>query len=421
MNTTPRRAGPPVSARGRGRELIGLWSNTLFSVSASTFLYLFFAIDVHHRTSSVLLSNLVLVAPVALPALGSPMIHRICAGGDPRRVLSVAMWLGGLACATAAALLPVLGGVLIPLCLVIGFVDTVQRVGRLVVINRCMSRENLRPAVPVAFSAQFASGCVVAGLIYAGAGSRISPQLALGVSGTGFVLAALTAHLIGAPRDAGRAAGGHTGGYRELLVAEFRALAANGRLRHAFVSFVVLTILFQGYYNLTRVALPLTTFGGSTAITGAVQFLSSFAALVAAVAFLAAGRRIVLGNGFTCCLAAVLMVGVAVTGHPPLFLGLYFLFMFTFELVFMQRQAAIVEAADASTVALVSTSQIALIYLGMTVVVVLGSYFTATVAVRSAAVAFCLSVVGFWALYAAPRDRRLRSRDHLDPDRQVTR
>ncbi|RSM71796.1 hypothetical protein DMB66_07160 [Actinoplanes sp. ATCC 53533] len=433
MDTTPDRAGPPSdppepgtgpgpgAARSPGRDLIGLWSNTFFSVSSSTFLYLFFAIEVHNRTSSVLLSNLVLVAPLAIPALGSPVIHRVCTSGEPRRVLAGAMWLGGLACAAAAALLLVVDGVLIPLCLMIGFVDMVQRVGRLVVINRCVSRENMRSAVPVAFSAQFSSGCVVACLIYAGAGSWISPQFALCISGAGFVLAALTAHLIAEPRDVAVPQGDHTGGYRALLAAEFRALAANGRLRHAFISFVVLTTLFQGYYNLTRVALPLTTFHGSVALTGAVQFLSSFAALVAAIAFLAAGRRVVLGNGFTCCLAAVLMIAVAVTDLPLAFLGLYFLFMLSFELVFLRQQASIVEAADASTVALVSTLQIALIYLGMTVVVVLGSYFTSVAAVQSAAVAFCLCVVGFWALYAAPRERRFPSRAPVNPDRQVTR
>lgn len=431
MNSAQRWTDPPpaesstarglISTRSRSRELVGLWSNTFFSVSSSTFLYLFFAIDVHNRTNSVLLSNLVLVAPLAVPALGSLVIHRVYARGDPRRVVAAAMWLGSLACAAAALLLLVVDWVLIPMGLVIGFVDTIQRVGRLIIINKCNSRDDVRSAVSVAFSAQFLSGCVVACLIYAGASFWISSQFALWISCTGFVLAGLTAHLIGEPHDMAVPHGDHTKSYWELVVDEFRALAVNNRLRYAFTSFVVLTTLFQGYYNLTRVTLPMTNFNGSVALAGSVQFVSSFAALVAVIAFLVAGRRVIIGNKFTCCLAAVLMIVVTVIDLPGPFLGLYFLFMLSFELVFLQQQTSIVEAADASTVALVSTLQIALIYPGMAVVVVLGSYFTSVAAVQVAAIAFCLCVVGFCGLYIAPRERRFRSSTHITLGRQVTR
>ena len=393
MNSSPRRIG------------ILLWIVNLSSIAASVFTYVYLSYFVYLRTGSVMLSEAVLLAPMVIPVVLCLAINHFAGAVSPRSLLVGFNAAGIVTALLSYAMIDRHIGAAIAGALVIGFIDAVQRVARTVAIKRYFSSADVKYALPITLTAQFIAGGV-AGVGLSFYKAQITPEVA-GLIVTGaFALAALASWWLprtanatptAAPQAAERA--GHA--LRQIA----RLLKGNGDLRRRFYAFLIVVSVFQGFFTVSRVTLPTHVLNLSQAFVGYLQIVSAMAALAAALLYFWLGKREVgIGKVGSVVLSGVsLLAMVAATTSPdvPVAYGLYFIYMFVWEILFFKYQSEVVVVTPSDQMALVATFQYAGVYLGMLVCALLGGLITQHASLTTAALAFALVYVVLMALNAA--------------------
>lgn len=339
-----------------------LWAINLSAISASMFVYLYLAQHAYHALGSLLVSELVLVAPLVMPVLLAFQLNQVASRVGPRALLFAANAAGACCCAilflgTGLGPASVLIG-----AAVVGTLDALQRVARIVAIKRHFSAQDVRHTVPLTLTAQFVAGALAGALLafFPGrltlAGAAIATVALMGLAAAG---------ALWLPRQAPEAtAAERTGTGLAHAVALLRRTPG---LRDSLLGFVLLGACFQGFYNLSRVALPAHHLGlPGTFHVGVLQITASLAAVAGALAYSALSRRqrtpplaAITPVGAIAMLAACELPGVTAS------FASYFVFFFCFELAFFRLQGDIVLATPPADMPLVATLQYALVYAGL--------------------------------------------------------
>ncbi|NIM40328.1 MAG: hypothetical protein GTN84_03750 [Hydrogenophaga sp.] len=338
-----------------------LWTINLSAISASMFVYLYLAQHAYHTLDNLLVSEFVLVAPLVMPVLLAFQLNQVAARVGPRPLLFAANAAGACGCAvlflaTTLSTWSVLIG-----AAVVGTLDALQRVARIVAIKRYFSAQDVRHTVPLTLTAQFIAGALAGALLAFFPGRLTLSGAALATTSLMGLAAACALWL---PHPAPDATGERSTASLTHAVALLRHTPA---LRDSLLGFVLLGACFQGFYNLSRVALPAHHLGlPGTFHVGVLQITASLAAVLGALAYSALSRRqrapglaVVTPVCAIAMLAACELPGVAASFTS------YFVYFFCFELAFFRLQSDIVLATPPANMPLVATLQYALVYAGL--------------------------------------------------------
>ncbi|ANB71086.1 hypothetical protein AYM40_00970 [Paraburkholderia phytofirmans OLGA172] len=379
MNPTP----PRVS--------LLLWIVNLSSIAASVFSYVYLSYSAYQKTGSMLLSEAVLLAPMVIPVLLCFVINAAAGRRSPKAILVWFNFAGMLVAAATYALVDRFVAAAVAGTLVIGFLDATQRIARTVAIKRYFSNDDIRYALPITLTAQFIAGAI-AGVALSLYKSEITSTMAGAITIAAYGLGTLAAVLL--PRAPAQPAPAASAGAFGTLVQVLRTSPA---LQRHFIAFILLVSVYQGFFNVSRVTLPISVLGLSQTHVGYLQIISATSALIAALMFAFASRRgVTLGKVAmfamnVICLGA--MAGSAAFRDVTVSYTLYFVYMFFWEVLFFKHQADVVAATPPEHMALVATFQYASVYLGMIVAGFAGSWVAQGYGLFVAALAFVVFYV----------------------------
>jgi hypothetical protein len=360
VNALASAAGPRIS--------LLLWTINLCAICASTLSYVYLSYTTYKSTGSVFLSQVVLFSPMVLPVVFVGQIHRITDRISPRALLLGANLLSLAAGAVVYALLADVPMVALAGGVLIGALDAVQRVARIVAIKRYFDSGDVKATVPLTLTAQFIAGGLAGAAIGAVRG-EMTPLVALALTCMLFAAAAGAAASLPAARALAFPAA-----ERSLWPAFSALLRSNGDLRRSFWAFVVFVGVYQGFFNVSRVTLPAHVLHLSDGWVGLLQSVNSVAALVGAIVYYTLGRR---GWRFPpLAMAGIsgvfMVVAAAGAGVAPSYIA-YFVYIFFFELAFFRLQADVVVHSPPQDMPLVASVQYAGVYLGMISTIFVGS------------------------------------------------
>ncbi|WP_345541383.1 hypothetical protein [Variovorax defluvii] len=365
----------------------------LASIAASVFTYVYLAYYVYTTTGSLVLSEAVVLAPMVIPVLMCLAINRIAGSGSPRGILMAANAAGLLVAFVTYMTVERHFAVALVGALLIGLVDAIQRVARTVAIKRYFAAADVKYAVPITLTAQFIAGAI-AGVALSFYQGEVTPRVAAAITVSGFLVAAAAAALL--PGLPSLAASGNAPQLKGLgTVGTLKALLAQDvQLRRHFMAFVIVVSTLQGFFNVSRVALPLHVLQLPQSFVGYLQIIGATAALIAALAFALLGRvGLALGRRTTAlittaCLFA--MVGATTSHNVAASYTLYALYMFSWEILFFKYQSDLVNATPSERMALVATFQYAAVYAGMLMTGLAGGFVVEAVGLPLCATAFAL-------------------------------
>ncbi|HEV7367502.1 hypothetical protein [Arenibaculum sp.] len=391
-----------------------LWTVNLSSIAASIFSYVYLSYFVYERTGQVLYSELVLLAPLAIPVLLCLAINRLTGFSPPRQLLVVTNLAGAAVAVATYVLIEDYVFVAVIGALLIGFLDALQRVGRTVAVKNYFSAADVKYAIPLTHTAQFIAGGL-AGVGLSFYKDEVTPQMALTIVTAAFAIAMIAALLLprlpwtpaANPLEASaKAAGGAFGAIGRLL-------ASLPALRYQFVAFVLFVSVFQGFFNVSRVALPTHQLNLSQAYVGYLQIISAMSALAGALLFVWLGKRnFVFGRAAVATLSVVslaAMVGSTSTRDVATSYTMYLVYMFVWEILFFKYQSDVVNFTPTEHMPLVATFQYAAVYLGMIVTAFIGGIITHYTNLTTAALAFTLAYGAVMILHAPRTGQPLAS------------
>lgn len=384
MSTPPTDVDPPTPARSGHALTALLWAINLAAISASVLVYLYLAHHAYRVLDSLLVSEFVLLAPMVMPVVLAFQLHQVAARVDPRRLLWVSNVLGALVCAVLFLVVELTAWTVLAGAAVVGTLDAVQRVARIVAIKRFFSASEVRFTVPLTLTAQFIAGAVAGAILAFFPGQ---------VSHTGAAIATIALMCLAAacalrlPRPAARVAPPeHAGLQRGVAL-----LRNTPALRESLAAFVLLGAVFQGFYNLSRVALPAHHLGLGQSQVGVLQIVASLSAVAGALTYYALSRRHwTFRLGWIYPASALAMLGACVLPGAPASFASYFVYFFCFELAFFRLQGDIMLATPANDMPLVATLQYALVYAGMILAIAIGAVLIETGGLTVTALAFVL-------------------------------
>ncbi|HHQ6601131.1 TPA: MFS transporter [Serratia fonticola] len=372
---------------------LALWGVNLASISASMFCYIYLSFYIYHYSGNISISELVLMAPMLIPVVFVWQIHKVSNRFTPRTLMIGGNLLAMLICLLIFSNLlsfPYLATIGVFL---IGALDAIQRVARIVAVKKYFKAEQVRMTVPLTLTAQFIAGGLAGGFLSVFQ-EQVSPQHAILITCMLFALAALFA--LALPRQAvvpvalvtTGAASSQGSAWRQFIT----LMRSHTELQQHFLVFILMITIFQGFLNVSRIALPAHQLGLSESYVGLLQIVSSVAALLGALLFYWGNRR---GMHFPVTLLSLLsaltMIGACaglggVTGSY----GMYFFYMFFFELLFFKMQSDIVSTCPSESMPLMATVQYAAVYLGMMLAILAGALLVSHASLLTTAITFSL-------------------------------
>ncbi|WP_345956396.1 hypothetical protein Q9323_18700 [Pseudomonas fulva] len=361
-----------------------LWGVNLCAISASTLSYVYLSYYIYAHTGSLLLSQAVLFAPMVLPVILVAPIYRLADCLAPRTLLWSANLLSlGCAAITYKSLphhveVAVLGAV------VIGTLDAVQRVGRIVAIKCYFPEAQIASSVPLTLTAQFIAGGL-AGISLVLFKADMTPGLALLMTVSLFSMATLAAYLLPATTKSPVTAPVEP----RLLRALGSLLQAHPALRLSLYEFIIFVSIFQGFFNVSRVLLPAHVLGLGEVYVGLLQAVNSVAALLGAVLFYRLVKYNLQPPPLPMALVSGLFMMFAAFGNDVQSSYIaYFCYIFFFELTFFKLQANLVKRTPARAMPLMASVQYAGVYLGMIITIFVGSMLVKYAGLFSTSVIF---------------------------------
>ncbi|MGY4495414.1 MFS transporter [Pseudomonas sp. TE3610] len=357
---------------------VTLWVINLASIAGCTVSYVYLSYYLYNATGNVLLADTVLVAPMLVPILLYVAIKKVAASGSPRPIFALAN-AACLACATGIfLLLPRFPMIAIAGALIIGFLDALQRVTRIVAIKRFFSGEDVKFAVPMTLTAQFIAGGM-AGVMLAYFKGQTTPMIILSAVAVLFAIAGVVSLML---PDSQAIEDRESPDAPTLLRSNNLAnlLQDNPLLKRYLMASIVFVSVFQGFFNISRVTLPAHQLGLNDEYVGYLQILSSLGALIAAVAFYfynKAGRTFSATAVRFVSIASLATLCAASSGHNVASsYTAYFAYMFMWELMFFNYEANVVNACSSADMAHVATYQYAASYFGIISVTLAGGLLT---------------------------------------------
>lgn len=366
-----------------------LWGVNLCAISACTLNYIYLSYYIYQVSSSVLLSELVLFAPMVMPVLLVWRIHRLSQRFAPRSLMIWGNCLGVLICALVFGSLHYYPYVAMLGAVVIGTLDAIQRVARIVAVKHYFSADQVKLTVPLTFTAQFIAGGLAGGLLSVFK-QQMTPSIALVLTCLLFVLAALSALPI--PKQSLARMISDAGTERSAWRQFADVLRQHPEVARHFVAFVLFVTFFQGFFNVSRVTLPAHQLGLAARYVGLLQVVNSGAALIGALLFYWGSRRsysvpTLLLRG----MSALSMVAACASMDVLASYSLYFAYIFFFELVFFKFQAELVSSCPPMAMPLVATIQYAAVYLGMMIAILAGAMLAGHLGLFSTALIFAIA------------------------------
>ncbi|MBX7230008.1 MAG: hypothetical protein K1X48_10435 [Burkholderiaceae bacterium] len=346
-----------------------LWIVNLCAICASTLSYVYLSYYSYKSTGSIIFSQIVLFSPMVLPVIFVAQIQRLADRVGARTLLMLSNFLS-LATALIVygllehvPLIAVAGGVLI------GALDAVQRVARIVAIKRYFSIQDVKFTGPLTLTAQFIAGGLAGGAIGLIRG-EMTPFVALALTCALFSGAAVAATLLPSVSHLSTSAQRVRG-----IWPTFRGLLqTNPDLRRSFWVFIVFVSIYQGFFNVSRVTLPAHVLQLAERYVGLLQVVNSAAALIGALLYHVLGKRGVCFPPLAMTLvSAVFMVSASWGITAASSYVAYFLYIFFFELAFFKLQSDVVINSPPKEMALVASVQYAMVYAGMICTIFIGS------------------------------------------------
>jgi hypothetical protein len=383
-----------------------LWIINLCSISASIFSYVYLSYYVYVTTGNVILSQSVLFAPMVLPVVLVGQVHYLANRLDPRSLL---LWTNLCAVGVCGAiysglqfspLLAIAGS----LC--IGALDAVQRVARIVAIKQFFRAQELRSTVPLTLTAQFiAAG--LAGIAITFLRDALNPLTGLIITCALFCIASVAASRL--PRHPPASAGlavGVTGLWNQFLP----LLKADPSLHRRFWAFVLFVSFFQGFFNVSRVALPAHVLQLSSTYVGLLQLLASVSALLSAIAYYISSNRS--RNPRPRTMVVITSMALLASAYAPgvaLSYLFYFFFIYFFEQAFFDLQTDLMAHTPQAQMPLIASAQYAAFYAGMILCIAVGSVLTSAIGLFATAGVLILTyllLVLIWRETFSPQPRQ---------------
>ncbi|MFB4393341.1 MULTISPECIES: MFS transporter [unclassified Pseudomonas] len=360
-----------------------LWSVNLCAISASTLSYIYLSYYIYTQTENLLYSQTVLFAPMILPVLLVAPIYRLADRLAPRTLLWGANVLSLGSALVTYLLLPHQPWVAIVGAVLIGTLDAVQRVGRIVAIKCYFPGAQIASSVPLTLTAQFIAGGL-AGISMLLFKASMSPNVALMVTATLFLIAALAAFVL-PTLTVPPAAHAPT----RLIPALSELIRSAPALRQRLYQFILFVSLFQGFFNVSRVLLPAHELGLGESGVGMLQAVNSVAALVGAIVFYRLAKRDIHPSPTTMTIISSLFMAIAAYAFnvESSYLS-YFFYIFFFELAFFRLQAELVSHTPAHAMPLMASVQYAGVYLGMIITIFIGSLLVEWIGLLQTALIF---------------------------------
>ncbi|ACZ76690.1 MULTISPECIES: hypothetical protein [Dickeya] len=348
-----------------------IWAVNLCSISASTLCYIYLSWYIYHATGNIILSQAVLYAPMILPVIFVNQVQGIAEKTSPRKLLMMSNLVAAICTLIIFSLIhriptfALLGGLLI------GSIDALQRVGRIVAIKYYFSGDKIETTVPLTLTAQFIAGGL-AGMLMGSIKGEMSPQLAMSMISVLFIASVLASFLL--PKlnlhQEGKAQARSLKSFAALL-------SDNAPLKKAFLNFIVFITFFQGFFNVSRVTLPSHVLNLPENFVGYLQLVNSGAALVGAVFYFIYNRKGVKFNPLYMAIISALFMVITSLGVNVLTSYLsYFFYIFFFELAFFKLQADIVLKSNVKDMPMIAAMQYAGVYIGMITSIFIGSVLT---------------------------------------------
>jgi hypothetical protein len=366
--------------------IILLWLINLSSISASVLMYIFLAYYAYSKVGSLLLSEFVLFSPMVIPVVFVLQIGKITTLISPKNILLWSNLLGIILCFLIFIFINFHPIITIAGAAVIGMLDAIQRVTRIVVIKQYFNAEEVKFTVPLTLTAQFIAGGF-AGALLAFFPGKITLEIAVIAAVILFAIAVLGSIFL--PKKNTQSL--DTMDKYNVYIRFFRLIKENRKLKISLFNFVLLGAFFQGFYNVSRVVLPAHHLGLSQQYVGILQVVASSAALSGAIFFYVFSKR---GMQFSLKWlyfgSAIAMVAACAVSSPFESFFLYFIYFFIFELAFFRLQADIMSASPADQMPLIATMQYALVYTGMMLAIFIGAFLVNSYGLFVTAVLFVL-------------------------------
>ena len=396
---------PP--AAGKTVLTATLWTINLASISASVLVYVFLAHYAYSQINSLLVSEFVLFAPMVMPVLLGFQLNQVASRVSARTLLLGANLIGAAVCAALFLAIPLSALTVLTGAGIVGTLDAVQRIARIVAIKRYYSPQEVRFTVPLTLTAQFIAGAMAGAIIAFFPGQLTTAVVAAATLLLLGIAAGCALLLPGTPPEAGHGRSGSPG-----LAECLAMLRRNPALRDALIAFVILGAFFQGFYNISRVALPAHHLGLGQTYVGLLQIVASLSAVAGALSFYFLSRKqLKFHLSYIAAVCAGAMLLSCSLKDPAASFSSYFVFFFFFEIAFFRLQGDIMVATPSRDMPVVATVQYAMVYAGMMLAIAIGAVLVNAFGLTITALFF---VFGFYAASAAHR-RLSSSRHHSDP------
>ena len=379
-----------ISASSNRVPKILLWTTNLLSIVGSIFNYVYLSYYLYRATGSQILSQFIFFSQMLLPVLLVVWIQRLSQSYSPRILLVYANALALAVCLVIYPFLDMAPTVALAASLLIGVLDAVQRVARIVAIKIIFSPGEVKGAVPLTLTAQFVAGGLAGGVL-ALFRDNTTPVSALAVSCILFAGAMIAAW--GLPQSPVEARPAPTSSM--AFIKEFISMAnAQPRLKQSFLAFVTFIGVFQGFFNVSRVVLPAHVLHLNEEYVGLLQLVNSGAALVGALIFYKLNSK---GTRFSPLLMTAISGGTMIVaaqglGAQSSFIFFFFYILF-FEFAFFRLQADIVATSSPAQMPLVAAMQYACVYAGMIIAILIGGVLVDAIGLGITSIAFAISYI----------------------------
>ncbi len=164
--TMPSADAKPGTVIGKRSLTALLWVINLSSISASVLVYIFLAHHALRELDSLLVSEFVLFAPMVVPVILALQLSSLAGRFEVRMLLRLTNALGAAACLVLFQFSTLNTWVILIGATVIGALDAIQRVARIVVIKQYFSTDEIKFTVPLTLTAQFIAGAVAGAIMH---------------------------------------------------------------------------------------------------------------------------------------------------------------------------------------------------------------------------------------------------------------
>ncbi|PLR39735.1 hypothetical protein CYR55_07655 [Chimaeribacter californicus] len=321
-----------------------------------------------------------------LPVIFVNQVQGIAEKYSPRKLLMVSNFVAALCTIIVFSMLPMLPALALVGGLLIGSIDALQRVGRIIAIKHYFSGDKIEATVPLTLTAQFIAGGL-AGMLMGSIKGEMSPQLAMSMISVLFTVSVMATFLL--PKlNLHQKNNDQTRSLKKFI----SLLSSNAPLKKAFLNFIVFITFFQGFFNVSRVTLPSHVLNLPENFVGYLQLVNSGAALCGAVFYFIYNRKGIKFNPLYMAMSSALFMIITSLGiSVSISYACYFFYIFFFELAFFKLQSEIVLQSDVKTMPMIAAMQYAGVYIGMILSIFIGSILTQYLHLYIVAITFSIA------------------------------